>query len=218
MTRRRGGRGILAAFSIIPSPKILLGNSLFPRGGEDRLWVWEVEEQEAGGAGGMLLPQLPAFPKTSQAHCHLHRRTPNRETLWEFPTPGEAQLWSTINVYVPVTAYISKLFSCMCQLLIWITTNTLSKLLLLSSLGYLKNQGILALYQSNQAHTEELVSITGAHLSASDVKGMQQFCISQCSAVSPQVHLGLSALRREFTSAWGEVFNEPLFELVCLFP
>jgi len=43
-TGRRVGRGILAAFSTIPSQKIVLGNSAFPKGGEDSLG--------GGGAGG----------------------------------------------------------------------------------------------------------------------------------------------------------------------
>lgn len=86
MGGRWGYREILAAFSITPSQKILLGNSMFPRGGEDRLRVWEVEEQETGGAEGMLLQQHAAFPTTPEAHCHLHACNPNGEALEVFPT------------------------------------------------------------------------------------------------------------------------------------
>lgn len=98
---------------------------MFLSRGKDKLWAWEVEKHESGGSGGAtaastcITHSSPGYTDTSRGAVPTEKFCGCSQQL------GEAQLCSATKVYIPKTAYTSKLLSCMCKLLIWITKNKL---------------------------------------------------------------------------------------------
>lgn len=94
---------------------------MFLSRGKDTLWLWEVEEHESGGSGEMPEQHLPAFPTTLQAAVTPLLQCQQRNFMGVLNNWKSHSFFSVIKVCVPIIAYNSKLFSWMCQFLIWIT-------------------------------------------------------------------------------------------------